>query len=173
MDTPKEKFKNQYARNALNENATCELIEYPYRPIEAAVILLPLHDFLHFNTVFNAILLEPFISPPTSSSASQSTPNGKSKTASPSSSTSLPPLICTFLTLCSYILTHATSVQSPRAAAYANLCLATLLHLVENDVAMSALVMPVPSGADMKVRICRQVSEDDRTVCRWEEDGWV
>ncbi|KAL5533692.1 hypothetical protein ACEPAG_152 [Sanghuangporus baumii] len=134
VDTPKERFKNQ--------------------PIEAAVILLPVHDFLHLNTVFNAILLEPFISP---SASAQLVTDGKSKTRpSTSSSTSLPPLICTFLTLCSYIFTHATSVQSPRAAAYANLCLSMLLHLVENDVAMSALIMPTPSGSDIKVRICRQ-----------------
>ncbi|KAL5519495.1 hypothetical protein ACEPAH_1178 [Sanghuangporus vaninii] len=136
VDTPKERFKNQ--------------------PIEAAVILLPVHDFLHLNTVFNAILLEPFISSLTSSASAQLVTNGKSKTRpSTSSSTSLPPLICTFLTLCSYIFTHATAVQSPRAAAYANLCLATLLHLVENDVAMSALFMPTP-GSDIKVRICQQ-----------------
>ncbi|KAL5494715.1 hypothetical protein ACEPAI_176 [Sanghuangporus weigelae] len=137
VDTPKERFK--------------------YQPTEAAVILLPVHDFLHLNTVFNAILLESFISASTSSASTRLVTNGKSKTRpSTSLSTSLPPLICTFLTLCSYILTHATSVQSLRAAAYANLCLATLLHLVENDVAMSALIMPTPSGSDIKVRICRQ-----------------
>ncbi|KAL5536021.1 hypothetical protein ACEPAF_4115 [Sanghuangporus sanghuang] len=136
VDTPKERFKNQ--------------------PIEATVTLLPVHDFLPHNTVFNVILLEPFISPLTSSASAQLVTNGKSKTRPSASSTSLPPLICTFLTLCSYIFSHATSVQSPRAAAYANLCLATLLHLVENDVAMSALIMPTPSGSDIKVRICRQ-----------------
>lgn len=109
-----------------------------YRPLEAAVILLPIHDFLHLNTVFNAVLLEPLISDTQSSASSD-----------------LPPLILTLLTLSSYILTHASSVQNSRATAYASLCLVTLLHLAENDVAMSALLQVQKQGNG--VRLCRQV----------------
>ena len=124
------------------------------RPSERAVILLPLHDFILLNTVFNAILLEPLISPSTTSHPDQSSTKQNSIRDAPAAH-----LLHTFLSLSSYILTHASSVQSERAAAYAKLCLATLLHLVENDVAMSALVQPVSgSGLEGRVRICRQVS---------------
>ena len=110
------------------------------RPGEAAVIMLPMHDFLHSNIAFNAILLEPLMSdiPPADAASN------------------LPPLVYTFLSFSSYLLTHASSVQSPRATSYAYLSLVTLLHLAENDVAMSALLQPQQGKSG--IRLCRQVS---------------
>lgn len=119
-----------------------------FRPIEAAVILVPVHDFIHYNTVFTATLIEPFINPQASSE---------------SSSGSTSPLVHTLLTLASYLFTHASSTQSIRATAYAALCLTTMLHLVENDVAISAFVHAPQSGSSSSVRLCRQVGRTNRS----------
>ena len=117
------------------------------RPIEAAVILLPVHDFIHLNARFSAVLLEPLLDP--SSQVSSSTPSA-------TMSQPAPPLLPTLLTASSYILTHASSVSTPRATAYAHLCLATLLYLAENDVFMSAFTQK-SGGNGLVVRLCRQV----------------
>ncbi|KAI5116918.1 hypothetical protein M0805_003991 [Coniferiporia weirii] len=133
VDPPRELFKNQ--------------------PIEAAVILLPVHDFIHLNTVFNAVFLEPLISSPSPGVGTDTAIVG------PADAQLLPPLVHTLLSLASYLLTHASSPQSARAAAYAALCLVTLLHLAENDVAMSALAQPPQPGAgpgSAGIRLCRQ-----------------
>lgn len=111
------------------------------------MILLPIHDFIHLNARFSAVLLEPLLDP---SSQSSVPPIAGNSTSQPSA-----PLLPTFLTACSYVLTHATSVSTPRAVAYANLCLASLLYLAENDVFMSAFVQA--SAGAKGIRLCRQV----------------
>ncbi|KLO13756.1 hypothetical protein SCHPADRAFT_873602 [Schizopora paradoxa] len=108
------------------------------QPVEAAVILLPIHDFIRLNPVFNAVLLEPLMLQQQQQTASEKA--------------SLPPLLYTLLSMSSYVLSHASSIASPRATAYANLCLATFLDLVENDVAMSSFLQPGLSA----IRLCRQ-----------------
>ncbi|KAG5220686.1 Chromatin structure-remodeling complex protein [Salix suchowensis] len=60
----------------------------------------------------------------------------------------------TILTLSSYLITHASSTASPRAAAYANLCLSVLLAFVENEALLGSLTPSVPQA----IRLCRQVS---------------
>lgn len=139
VDPPRELFKNQYERCNSMLSAYFLYLFVLSRPVEAAVILLPIHDFIHLNPVFNAVLLEPLM---------------LQQQEDASKSTSLPPLIYTLLSASSYILSHASSVASSRATAYANLCLATLLNLVENDVAMSSFLQP---GLSV-IRLCRQVS---------------
>ena len=107
-----------------------------------------MHDFIRYNTVFTAVLLEPFIS------ALQNVPESTSGIGAGLGA----PLVHTLLTLASYLFTHASSTQSPRATAYASLCLTTLLHLAENNVAMSAFVQAPQVAASGGVRLCRQVS---------------
>ncbi|KAJ7070877.1 hypothetical protein C8F01DRAFT_1108188 [Mycena amicta] len=99
------------------------------QPIEACVVLLPVFEFLR-NPIFPLVL----ISPPESKSSALSSPP------------------YTILSLSSYILTHASSTSSPRAIVYANLCLNTLLALVQNDGVLIAFSQPT----DERIRLCRQ-----------------
>ncbi len=107
------------------------------RPIEACVILLPLYEFLHGSALFRRVF-----------AATLATADEEKKTAS-----RITPLPLTLLSLSSYLLSHASSSSSPRAIAYANLAMSTLLVIVESDEIMSSL------RADSKedVRLCRQV----------------
>jgi len=108
------------------------------RPIEAIVVLLPMFEFLHLNQTFPLVLLE------FTSTVSDQT----------SSSNRLSPPPFTFLTLSSYLLTHASSAASPRAIAYANLSLNILLTFVENEDVMSVFCQSTQDS----IRLCRQVS---------------
>ena len=109
------------------------------RPIEAAVILLPIFEPLHVNAFFAPILVEPLIVPDDAgTSRSEHSPN---------------PLILTLFSVSSYVFTHASSVSSLRAVAYAHLCLNTLLLVSESELAVGALVRPTRYS----VRLCRQV----------------
>lgn len=111
---------------------------------------MPVHDFIHFNTVFTAVLLEPFIAALQNSSDDAHFTGGKGT-----------PLVHTLLTLASYLFTHASSTHSPRATSYAGLCLTTLLRLAENDVVMSAFVQAPQAGTiSGVVRLCRQAGEN-------------
>ncbi|KAJ7207390.1 hypothetical protein B0H12DRAFT_1158810 [Mycena haematopus] len=101
------------------------------QPIEACVVMLPVFEFLHTNPTFPLVLISP--SDETKSSAISSPPY-------------------TVLSLSSYLLTHASSTSSPRAIVYANLCLNTLLTLVENDGVLIAFSQPT----DERIRLCRQ-----------------
>ncbi|TDL28331.1 hypothetical protein BD410DRAFT_737549 [Rickenella mellea] len=110
------------------------------QPIQASVILLPLYEFVHLNDIFATVLVESILSPP-----------GDIKATNSSSRLPLPH---TVLTISSYILTHASSVSSRRAVAYANLCLHILLVAAENDVILSAFSQAQKSPSP--VRLCRQ-----------------
>ncbi|KAJ7751293.1 hypothetical protein DFH07DRAFT_745670 [Mycena maculata] len=101
-------------------------------PIEACVVLLPLFEFLRTNPTFPLILISPSDEGTKSSAIS-----------SPSH---------TILSLSSYLLTHASSTSSPRAIVYANLCLNTLLTLVQNDGVLISFSQP----SDERIRLCRQ-----------------
>ncbi|KII94087.1 hypothetical protein PLICRDRAFT_50074 [Plicaturopsis crispa FD-325 SS-3] len=105
------------------------------QPIEATVVLLPIFEILYANATFGSVLAE-YVSAVTdgNDNPSRSTP---------------PPF--TFLTLSSYILTHASSLSSPRAIAYASLSLNILLALAENDELMDVFCKPAP-----EIRLCRQ-----------------
>jgi hypothetical protein len=112
------------------------------RPIEASVILLPVFELVHENSVFCEVLIETI-------------PEEKSE------DTRFPPFLFTLLTLSSYIFAHANSSPSPRALAYANLTLHILLSLVEKDALVARLYQPT----SVDIWICRQVrSFDDLTV---------
>ncbi|KAJ7492450.1 hypothetical protein FB451DRAFT_1218339 [Mycena latifolia] len=102
------------------------------QPIEACVVLLPIFEFLRANPTFPLVL----VSPPTDDTKS--------------SAVSSPPY--TILSLCSYLLTHASSTSSPRAIVYANLGLNTLLTLAQNDGVLIAFSQP----SDERIRLCRQ-----------------
>ncbi|RDX51061.1 DUF1741-domain-containing protein [Lentinus brumalis] len=106
------------------------------QPIEACVILLPLYEFLHGSALFRRVF-----------AATLATAEEEKKTAS-----RITPLPLTLLSLSSYLLSHASSSSSPRAIAYANLAMSTLLVMAESDEIMSSL------RADSKedVRLCRQ-----------------
>ncbi|KAJ6604834.1 hypothetical protein DFH09DRAFT_1123914 [Mycena vulgaris] len=101
------------------------------QPIEACVVILPVFEFLRTNPTFPLVLISP--SEETKSSAISSPPY-------------------TILSLSSYLLTHASSTSSPRAIVYANLCLNTLLTLVQNDGVLIAFSQP----SDERIRLCRQ-----------------
>ncbi|KAF8514489.1 hypothetical protein JB92DRAFT_133643 [Gautieria morchelliformis] len=119
VDPPRELFKNQ--------------------PIEAAIVLLPVYDLLHYNSVFRDIFRRS-LAPPVDSAATVRSETSYSHA---------------LLSLSSYLLTHASSTSSPRALAYAHLALTTLLVVVGDDVIMSALCQPPPPGYP-EVRLCRQ-----------------
>ncbi|KAJ7619200.1 hypothetical protein DFH06DRAFT_1235619 [Mycena polygramma] len=102
------------------------------QPIEACVVILPVFEFLRTNPTFPLVLISP------------------SDEGTKSSAISSPPF--TILSLSSYLLTHASSTSSPRAIAYANLCLNTLLTLVQNDGVLIAFSQP----SDERIRLCRQ-----------------
>ncbi|KAJ7161404.1 hypothetical protein C8R43DRAFT_992750 [Mycena crocata] len=101
------------------------------QPIEACVVLLPIFEFLRTNSTFPLVLVS-------------------SDEGTKSSAMSSPPY--TILSLSSYLLTHASSTSSPRAIVYANLCLNTLLTLVQNDGVLIAFSQP----SDERIRLCRQ-----------------
>ncbi|KAF7347688.1 DUF1741 domain-containing protein [Mycena venus] len=101
------------------------------QPIEACVVVLPVFEFLRTNPTFPLVLVSP--SDETKSSTTSSLPY-------------------TILSLSSYLLTHASSTSSPRAIGYANLCLNTLLTLVQNDGVVIAFSQP----SDERIRLCRQ-----------------
>ncbi|KAJ6575294.1 hypothetical protein B0H19DRAFT_1128072 [Mycena capillaripes] len=102
------------------------------QPIEACVVILPIFEFLRTNPAFPLVLISP------------------SEEGTKSSAISSPP--ASILSLSSYLLTHASSTSSPRAIAYANLCLNTLLTLVQNDGVLISFSQPT----DERIRLCRQ-----------------
>ncbi|EGO31042.1 hypothetical protein SERLADRAFT_344288, partial [Serpula lacrymans var. lacrymans S7.9] len=106
------------------------------RPIEAAVVLLPVFEFLHLNPLFANVLVE----------SMSSTRDEKSQ------STQIPPPPFTLLTLSSYLLTHASSSSSSRAIAYANLSINMLLIMAENATVMDAFCQPVAES----IKLCQQ-----------------
>ena len=69
------------------------------------------------------------------------------------STSRIPPLSYTVLSLSSYLLTHGTSSASPRAIAYANLAMNALLVMSENPRVMDMLC----GQAVQPIRLCRQV----------------
>jgi hypothetical protein len=103
------------------------------RPIEASVILLPVFELVHENSVFCEVLMETI----------------SEKLEDPR----LPQFLLTLLTLSSYIFAHANSSHSSRALAYANLALHVLLSLVEKDALVARLYQPT----SVDIWICRQV----------------
>jgi len=107
--------------------------EGAWRPIEACIILLPILEFSLRNRTFPSILVEGI----------------KDAAGEKNSRTPLPH---TFLSLSSYLLTHATSTSSSRAIGYANLALHILLTLVESDDVIREFCEPSPQA----VRLCRQ-----------------
>ncbi|KAF7307059.1 DUF1741 domain-containing protein [Mycena indigotica] len=98
-------------------------------PTEACVILLAVFEFLR-NPVFPLVLIAP-------------SPEPRANTHSPPYN---------IISLSSYILTHASSTSSPRTIVYANLCLNTLLALVQNDGILISFSQPT----DERIRLCRQ-----------------
>jgi len=106
------------------------------QPIEAIVVLLPIFEFLHLNEMFRLVLLESI-----PAASDQMNPSNR-----------LSPLPFTFLTLASYLLTHASSTSSPRAIAYANLSLNILLTFVESDDVMNIFCQSTRSN----IHLCRQ-----------------
>jgi hypothetical protein len=101
------------------------------RPIEAAVVLLPLYELLQLNPVFSSVIAE---------SLSQETPSKR------------PPMIFSFLSLASYLFSHASSVGTPRSLAYANLAMKVCLMISKDEPLVTKLAREAGS-----VRICRQV----------------
>ncbi|TFK56653.1 DUF1741-domain-containing protein [Heliocybe sulcata] len=105
------------------------------QPIEAALALLPAYEFLYVNPVFSSLLLEEL-------HLLSEKPTGGSGGS----------LVVTLLTLSSYILSHATSSGSARAAAYGNMALHVLRVMVENDAIFRILSKP----HTVDIRLCRQ-----------------
>lgn len=99
--------------------------------------MLPLYEFLQGSPTFRRIFAS------TLAAAEED-----KKTA-----TRITPLPLTLLSLSSYLLSHASSSSSPRAIAYANLALNTLLVMSENDEIMAAL----QEESKEDIRLCRQV----------------
>ncbi|PVG03294.1 hypothetical protein CPB86DRAFT_749524 [Serendipita vermifera] len=100
------------------------------QPIEAAVVLLPLYELLQLNPVFPSVIAE---------SLSQEAPSKR------------PPMVFSFMSLASYLFSHASSVGTPRSLAYANLAMRVCL-LVSKD---ESLVTKLARETGI-VRICRQ-----------------
>lgn len=111
-----------------------------HRPIEAAVMLLPMYDLLHYNSIFRDVFRSSLV------------PVADSPATIQANTPHLHALLC----LSSYLLTHASSTSSPRALAYAHLALTTLLVVVEDEAIISALCQQPPPGCP-EVRLCRQV----------------
>ncbi|KAI0361420.1 hypothetical protein OH77DRAFT_1392058 [Trametes cingulata] len=105
------------------------------QPIEACVILLPLFEFLHGSATFRRVF------------AATLTVQEEEKT-----STRIASLPLTLLSLSSYLLSHASSSSSPRAIAYANLAMNTLLVVSESDEILAALCQDTQD----EIRLCRQ-----------------
>lgn len=106
-----------------------------HRPTEASVVLLPIYEFLFPNPIFSSVLVEEL-----SSSLLEE--------VNPTSS-----LPCTIISFASYLCTHASSTDSQRSIAYANLSLHILLAFVENDAMMDILCRKNSPA----IRLCRQV----------------
>jgi hypothetical protein len=116
------------------EKHSCVQYSHICRPIEASVVLLPIHEFLGSNPLFTTVLLEDLVSP-----------QGEGL--------QMTPLPSTIISFSSYLLTHASSTASPRSIAYASLSINVLLSLVENTMVMEfASQTNVPT-----IRLCRQV----------------
>lgn len=109
---------------------------YACRPIEAAVVLLPLFEFMHLNPLFPSMLAETLNTGRTEDQARY-----------------VPPLPVAITSLASYIVSHASSMGSPRAMAYANVALANQLVWVECDGLLETLLQPT----NVEIRLCRQV----------------
>ncbi|KAG9222529.1 hypothetical protein CCMSSC00406_0002864 [Pleurotus cornucopiae] len=118
-------------------------------PIEATAVLLLLFEFTRTNSTFNSVLID-YLSPDLEKPGTSKPIHGR--------------LPLTILTLSSYLITHASSTASPRAAAYANLCLNVLLAFVENGALLRALTPPVPQT----IRLCRQNGQT-RLEYHWGE----
>ncbi|SCZ98558.1 BZ3500_MvSof-1268-A1-R1_Chr7-1g09200 [Microbotryum saponariae] len=107
--------------------------QFKAMPNEVLVILLPFFDLIHLNKSFCAFVLA-------------DSPSGK-PSALPS----------TLISLCSYVLCHAS--VSSRARSYARLCLLLMMVLVEEGEGKL-------SKATDEIWICRQVSLDDADRAR-------
>ncbi|EIM92219.1 uncharacterized protein STEHIDRAFT_70825 [Stereum hirsutum FP-91666 SS1] len=106
------------------------------KPIEACVVLLSIYEFMHTNTSFTRVL----------SDSLKQEPSNTNKTRK------LEPVPCTLISLSSYLVTHATSLSSARAIAYANLSLNILFTMVEAD----ELIFMLCQTAIVPIRLCRQ-----------------
>ncbi|KAI0375187.1 hypothetical protein BV20DRAFT_934181 [Pilatotrama ljubarskyi] len=105
------------------------------QPIEACVILLPLFEFLHGSATFRQVF------------AATLTSQEERKTSTP-----VTPLPLTLLSLSSYLLSHASSSSSPRAIAYANLAMNTLLVISES----AEILVALRNDTQDEIRLCRQ-----------------
>lgn len=103
-----------------------------HRPIEAAVALFPFYEFLVLNPVIPSVIIE---------SLSTELPSGNRL-----------PMIYSFISLASYLFTHASSLSSNRSLAYSNLAMRVCLAIAENETVVSKLGRETGN-----VRICRQV----------------
>ncbi|KAF8426132.1 hypothetical protein L210DRAFT_3566254 [Boletus edulis BED1] len=124
---------------------------FKHQPTEASVSLLPLFEFLFFNPLFTQVFTD-----------TAHTDNGETTTPR------IPHLSHNVLSLSSYLLTHGASSASPRAMAYANLAMNTLLIVAENsratDVFCGRSVQPIrlrrqrlpwlPTSASTRPPIC-------------------
>ncbi|KAI0778369.1 hypothetical protein BD413DRAFT_465054 [Trametes elegans] len=110
---------------------------FKQQPIEACVILLPIFEFLHGSATFRKVFAD-----------SLTIPEEKEK----KTAVSITPLPITLLSLSSYLLSHASSSSSPRAIAYANLAINTLLVISESDTILAALRQDTTE----QIRLCRQ-----------------
>ncbi|KAG8830817.1 hypothetical protein FRC17_004184, partial [Serendipita sp. 399] len=90
------------------------------QPIEATAGLLPLYELLQLNPVFTSVIVE-----------SLTIEGGGSTT------NSRPPMIFSFISLASYLFTHASSVGTQRSLAYANLTM-RIIALMASDEPMIA-----------------------------------
>lgn len=111
-----------------------------YRPIEAAVALLPIFELVNANMMFPSVLAQSI------SSSEQQKARKSEKMSSPG--------VLTSISLSSYILAHASSVSSPRASSYAILSLKSLLTFTESPKLVAVLFEPTKHN----IQLSRQVS---------------
>ncbi|TFK30905.1 hypothetical protein FA15DRAFT_37443 [Coprinopsis marcescibilis] len=104
------------------------------QPVEAAVALLPLYEFLHGNGNFISILLKPM------------------QTEYQKDATQRSPLPVSLVNLASHLFTHGSTYNSPRTGSYVNLLLDIFLILAENNQTMDVFSSTSASG----VSLCRQ-----------------
>ncbi|OJT08174.1 UPF0668 protein C10orf76 -like protein [Trametes pubescens] len=104
------------------------------QPIEACVILLPLFEFLHGSATFRKVFADTLIPQ-----------DGQASTPAKG-------LPLTLLSMCSYLLSHASSSSSPRTIAYANLALNILLVISESEGVLGAMRQDTQED----IRLCRQ-----------------
>lgn len=96
--------------------------------------MLPVQEFLRPNPLFASVFMEDLVQPPE---------EGMHGT----------PLLCTIITLSSYLFVHASTTASIRSIAYAGLALNVLLTVVENNMVMEFITQTnLPA-----IRLCRQV----------------